>query len=504
MQSRESCIFFGPSISFLPYLSPLRALFFQIVLLLLFVNSLQAAAIFDPAGSTITGGEARSLGAKKGHQLLYLGDIILYPKDDNRFAIGGELWLNGTLMYQFSPELEDSKKQAFQDACQAWTLSSSSVVCQERTTEANFVLVVEHDGSGCGGDAENVSCSALGMVGGSQNLEIYREHWASSHVLQQQIGHAFGLIHEHNRKDRNAFVNIVEDNILSGQEGQFVVQQSSFSTDYDFLSVMHYENCRFSQHSSCTIGSRDSYTIVPVSCHVDEVGGRTITTLDYDSLKSAYASPLYLLFHREYAKQCGVLDYSAKQLEETCGPDCVAIGEVQDEKAETKEDSWCGSIPDVDFQGYCSPGKTYTDHKWEFDYYSCGWLEIRSDVWIQCGCPHQTTLAQCANTAGQINLIQLQGLLDSSVPRDLNAGRFVKRVLDIQKKGNLETDLYAKMGDFLFDNYNHRGFAKSIKNLTCLVKIFMAGKLVANPTYKLSLSSFRNLANQTGLRTNSL
>ena len=148
--------------------------------------------------------------------------------------------------------------------------------------------------------------------------------------------------------------------------------------------------------------------------------------------------------------------------------------------------------------------KTYTDHKWELDYFSCGWLEVRSDLLVQCGCPHQSILAQCVNTAGPVNLDQLQGLLESGVPRDLNAGRFVKRVLDIQKNGNLGTEVYAKMGDFLIDNYNHRGFAKSIKNLTCLVKIFMAGKLVANPSYKLTLSSFRNLANQTGLRTNSL
>ena len=133
---------------------------------------------------------------------MYLGDIILYPKDGDRFAVGGALWPNGTLVYQFSPELTHSEKQAFQDACQAWTLKASSVVCQERTTEFNFVSVVKHDGGGCGGDAKNVSCSALGMVGGSQRLEVYQGHWSFPHVLQQQIGHAFGLIHEHSRRNR--------------------------------------------------------------------------------------------------------------------------------------------------------------------------------------------------------------------------------------------------------------------------------------------------------------
>ena len=299
-------------------------------------------------------------------------------------------------------------------------------------------------------------------------------------------------------------MHIIWGNIESGREDNFEVFPSSYTTDYDLVSIMHYKNCSFSIHDDCNPTNKAYHTITPVACHLETVGGDIITALDYDSIRKAYASPLHALFPKERIRQCGVLDYSLKQLDETCASHCVTIGDTKYEKVETNTDSWCGWVPHFEYQDYCSADKTYFNHWWDIDYFSCGWLQDRSEVWIQCGCAHKSALAQCANTTGPINLSKLQDLIDSSVPKNAKAGRFVKRVLGYQDSGNLETRLYSKIGDFLFDNYNHDGFAKSIKDLTCLVKIYMAGKLVANPTYKLSLSSFRNLANQIGLRTNSL
>jgi len=504
MPPRKSTILLTPYISIRKCITYLQVVFFQIVVILLLANSLQAAAIFEPSSPEISGEEAKKLGAKLADDIMYLGDIILYPTGVDKYAIGGVLWPGGTLVYDFSHGLDPSKEQAFRDACKDWTLNASGIVCQQRTTEADFVLISEHDGSGCGGDAANVSCSALGMIGGSQNLEVFEDHWTAAGVLQHQIGHSLGLIHEHGRRDRDSFVDIMGGNIRSGQEGQFEVTDSAFSTDYDLLSIMHYRNCTFSKHDSCNLPNKAYHTIVPASCHLDEVGGKTITALDVESMRNAYAPNLHAIFPQQRDRRCGVLDYSLKQLDQTCAPHCVTIGDTMNEKGETKTDSWCGWVPYFEYQDYCSADRTYSNHRWEYEYFSCGWLRTRSQVEIQCGCPHTLALAQCAITTGPIILSKLQDLLDSNVPKDVNAGRFVKRVLAFQDNGNLETGLSSKIGDFLFDNYNQHGFSDSVKNLTCLVKIFMAGKLFTNPTYKLSLPSLRNLANQTGLRTHSL
>ncbi len=504
MPLRKSSIPFGPYFLLRTCMSHIKAILTQIVLILLVANSLQAAAIFDPASPEITVDEARSLGAKTADNLMYLGDIILYPTEEGKFAIGGDLWPDGTLVYEFSSGLEDVEEQSFRDACNGWTLSSSPIICRERTTESNYVLVSEHDGSGCGGDSVNVSCSALGMVGGSQDLKIYKNHWSKPHVLQHEIGHALGLIHEHSRADRGSFVHIIYGNVKPGREKAFDPEPSAFSTEYDLQSIMHYGNCNFSKHDSCTLATKAFHTIMPVACHLEQVGGRTITALDYDSVRSAYASAIYSLYPQNRERKCGIHDYSLKQMDETCAPDCETIGDTKYKSVETVYKSWCSPRPAVPCQTYCPLDKTCFDEWTDYDYYSCGFFGTLTELWVKCGCAYNHVVAECADTAGSINLSKLQDLLDSSVPRDLNTGRFVKRVLAIQENGNLENELYAKIGDFLIDNYNHRGFAKSLKNLTCLVKIFMAGKLVVNPMYKLSLSSFQNLADQTGLRTNSL
>ena len=163
-------------------MSHIKAILAQIVLILLLVNSSQAAGIFDTSIQDISRDEAKKLGAKLTDDVIYLGDIILYPTEAGKFAIGGDLWPDGTLIYEFSPDLEDSEKQAFRDACNAWTLSSSSIICRERTTEADYVFVVEHDGTGCGGTVANptkASCSVLGKKrgGGRQDLEIHETQW---------------------------------------------------------------------------------------------------------------------------------------------------------------------------------------------------------------------------------------------------------------------------------------------------------------------------------------
>ncbi len=68
-----------------------------------------------------------------------------------------------------------------------------------------------------------------------------------------EIGHAIGLYHEHQRPDRDAYIQILEENIEAGKEHNFVrldfMATETFGFGYDFASIMHYRPTTFSREN---------------------------------------------------------------------------------------------------------------------------------------------------------------------------------------------------------------------------------------------------------------
>lgn len=70
------------------------------------------------------------------------------------------------------------------------------------------------------------------------------------------MGHALGLIHEHQRLDRNTQVIILGENIDKSMDSDFDVYSSSaittYGVPYDLGSIMHYDS-NVSRFSHCSI-----------------------------------------------------------------------------------------------------------------------------------------------------------------------------------------------------------------------------------------------------------
>jgi hypothetical protein len=190
------------------------------------------------------------------------------------------LWPGGVVPYVFDASVTASQQRIFLDA--AGDISTfANVSFVTRTSQANYVLVKYIPTLG-GGQ------SAVGMVGGAQNFDIGFESW-NRWTLLHEMGHTLGLVHEHQRPDRDAYVTIQTANIKPGFEPFFTVLAATTTGAYDFLSVMHYRR-------DAAASAAGLNTIVPKPAYaafLDEIGDpydRALSALDRAGLAATYGA----------------------------------------------------------------------------------------------------------------------------------------------------------------------------------------------------------------------
>ncbi len=101
-------------------------------------------------------------------------------------------------------------------------------------------------------DLYNCRCSSyIGRLGGEQFLNI-SSSCDTVGSAAHELGHALGLWHEQSRPDRDMYINIIYDNIISTEiaDKNFgKLSQQTFSqvplVSYDIESIMHYGSHAF-------------------------------------------------------------------------------------------------------------------------------------------------------------------------------------------------------------------------------------------------------------------
>ena len=164
------------------------------------------------------------------------GDIIigktaeLLSRGAHGFYLYHPAWDAGIIPYSIDPTLPDAWRVelAVDRINQATDLN-----LVERTTESDY-LVFEPDPSEC--------ASRIGRVGGPQVVRL--SSWCDPSDVLHEIGHAAGLVHEHQRPDRDQHVDVFYQCIRAGLESQFE-RRSWMATNfgpYDHESLMHYHS----------------------------------------------------------------------------------------------------------------------------------------------------------------------------------------------------------------------------------------------------------------------
>jgi hypothetical protein len=227
------------------------------LLLLVCCAAILRAASTDP---NVTGFDRILAGVKPGQTSVMVGDQEFevtfirawrdylatrgQPGTQSAFQGVVNLWPAGVVPYVFDPSVSVAHRQSFLDAANEWT-AFANITFVPRTSQTNYIIVKD------GGPGLSGGNSFVGMKNpGPQDLNIGSTSWNRG-TLCHEIGHALGLIHEHQRRDRDSFVTIIAANIPGGaSDPNFIkLPDSSNQGPYDFLSVMHYSKNAFSTNA---------------------------------------------------------------------------------------------------------------------------------------------------------------------------------------------------------------------------------------------------------------
>ncbi|XP_056004354.1 zinc metalloproteinase nas-38-like [Ostrea edulis] len=163
-------------------------------------------------------------------------------------------WPKGLIPYEFKRgAYSNNDKYLIRVAMREWE-KYTCLRFRKRRNDYNYVYF--QDNFGCN--------SQLGMVGGSQALNLDRNGCRYKGLYLHEIGHAVGLVHEHQRPIRDQFIRINYRNVHPSLRQWFQKypdrQIKNFNISYEFSSVMHYGITAFSVDGrSKTIETQPGY-----------------------------------------------------------------------------------------------------------------------------------------------------------------------------------------------------------------------------------------------------
>ncbi|XP_029672193.1 tolloid-like protein 2 [Formica exsecta] len=166
------------------------------------------------------------------------------------------VWDHGVIPYEIDGNFSGAHKALFKQAMRHWE-NFTCVKFVERVSREhpNYILFTERP-CGC--------CSFVGKRGNGPQAISIGKNCDKFGIVVHELGHVVGFWHEHTRPDRDRHVQIIRDNIMSGQEYNFnkltEEEVNSLGLPYDYDSIMHYAKNTFSKGTYLD-------TILPMETH---------------------------------------------------------------------------------------------------------------------------------------------------------------------------------------------------------------------------------------------
>ncbi|MEE6499024.1 hypothetical protein FKM82_003291 [Ascaphus truei] len=207
---------------------------------------------------------------------IYQGDVVMTPgRSANKCekcpwtkSSSGKVSVPYTLSFIY----DDREKARISTALEE-LMTLSCIEFVDHTTEKDYLKI--HSGKGC--------WSHIGKLGGGQIVSLARGSCLSHGIIQHEVLHSLGFIHEQNRSDRDQYVDIMYQYITAGDIDNFNKTDSdNLGLPYDYSSVMHYGR----YYASHTSGQA---TIIPKPDASVSIGQRYgVSSLDVSKLNKLY------------------------------------------------------------------------------------------------------------------------------------------------------------------------------------------------------------------------
>lgn len=165
------------------------------------------------------------------------------------------LWEDGVLPIQFANNVGKELQDMVWAACAEWS-EHANVKCVKGPYKRRTLTIGRSymgNSSGCW----SMLGSEVYFMGIKRRMTLGHgcDHYS---VVLHELGHSFGITHEHQRPDRDKYVDIFEENVDPGFANfntklNFNTQAGDLLTPYDFDSIMHYSRRSFSKNGKDTI-----------------------------------------------------------------------------------------------------------------------------------------------------------------------------------------------------------------------------------------------------------
>jgi len=239
------------------------------------------------------------------------------PLSEDRAFVTTRVWPDGKVYYRFSDaivglfEMPPDPPIAPNDANALESIPNviAAMLAIEQTTPLKFIgydatvhgpgfIMIESNGpvGGCS------NMATVGFTGGENFYNVC--NWSSLGTIVHELGHAIGFFHEQQRVDRDAFIEVKEEN-LAPSDGGFPGSDANVASQfekmpfagitigpYNFMSVMHYGEYAF----SILPGELRTICVLPPNEHLQSVigTGSFFSNQDIVAINALYAADVWI------------------------------------------------------------------------------------------------------------------------------------------------------------------------------------------------------------------